>query len=94
MLARKRRAFRSLDTLLIKQGGRTSSRQALALAAAVRTWSHITGTPLPDLHPHLDSLTYPFPDPCPMRCRVAHFRCVPGRSRCPTPVVTRGQTAF
>jgi hypothetical protein len=50
VLARKRRAFRSLDTLLIKQGGQhVLYGSALALAAAVRTWSHLTGTPVPHL---------------------------------------------
>ena len=50
MLARKRRAFRSLDTLLIKQGGHNVLYgAALALAAAVQTWSQETGTAVPDL---------------------------------------------
>ena len=50
VLARKRRAFRSLDTLLIKQGGHNVLYgSALALAAAVQTWSQETGTPVPDL---------------------------------------------
>ena len=50
VLARKRRAFRSLDTLLIKQGGHNVLYgSALALAAAVQTWSQETGTQVPDL---------------------------------------------
>jgi hypothetical protein len=50
VLARKRRAFRSLDTLLIKQGGHNVLYgAALALAAAVQTWSQQTGTAVPDL---------------------------------------------
>jgi len=50
VLARKRRAFRSLDTLLIKQGGHhVLYGSALALAAAVQTWSQEPGTPVPDL---------------------------------------------
>ena len=50
VLARKRRAFRSLDTLLIKQGGHNVLYgAALALAAAVQTWSKETGTAVTDL---------------------------------------------
>jgi hypothetical protein len=50
VLARKRRAFRSLDTLLMKQGGhKVLYGAALALAAAVQTWSQETGNAAPDL---------------------------------------------
>jgi hypothetical protein len=50
VLARKRRAFRSLDTLITRQGGQpVLYGSALALAAAVQTWSADTGTPLTDL---------------------------------------------
>jgi len=49
-LARKGRAYRSLDTLLIKQGGKqVLYGSALALAAATRTWSIITGTEVNEL---------------------------------------------
>lgn len=44
-LARKRRAFRSLDTLMVKQGGRNVLYgSVLTLAAAVRAWSADTNT--------------------------------------------------
>jgi hypothetical protein len=50
VLARKGRAFRSLDTLLTRQGGQhVLYGSALALAATVQTWSADTGTPLTDL---------------------------------------------
>jgi hypothetical protein len=49
-LARKARAFRSLDTLLIRQGGpQVLAGSALALAATVEAWSQHTGTPAADL---------------------------------------------
>lgn len=44
-LARKRRAFRSLDTLMVKQGGRNVLYgSVLTLVAAVRAWSADTNT--------------------------------------------------
>jgi len=44
-LARKGRAYHSLDTLLTRQGGKqVLYGSALALAAALRTWSADTGT--------------------------------------------------
>jgi hypothetical protein len=49
VLARKQRAFRSLDTLLIKQGGRSVLYGAALALAAVQTWSQQTGTAVPDL---------------------------------------------
>jgi hypothetical protein len=50
VLARKGRAFRSLDTLIARQGGRhVLYGSALALAAATQTWSRSTGTSVPDL---------------------------------------------
>jgi hypothetical protein len=50
VLARKGRAFRSLDKLLIRQGGQhVLYGSALALAAAILTWAHLTGTPVSDL---------------------------------------------
>jgi hypothetical protein len=50
VLARKGRAFRSLDTLITRQGGQhVLYGSALALAATVQTWSADTGTPLTDL---------------------------------------------
>jgi hypothetical protein len=49
-LARKRRAFRSLDTLLTRQGGRqVLYGSALALAAAIHSWSRHSGSPVADL---------------------------------------------
>jgi len=46
-LAAKGRAFRSLDTLLMRQGGRhVLYGAALALAATTTTWATATGTPL------------------------------------------------
>jgi hypothetical protein len=45
-LAAKRRAFRSLHTLTVQQGGRhVLYRRTLALAAAAITWSRHTDTP-------------------------------------------------
>jgi hypothetical protein len=50
VLARKGRAFRSLNTLMIKQGGQHMLYgSALALAAAVQAWSKTTDTPVSDL---------------------------------------------
>ena len=49
-LARKRRAFASLDSLIARQGGRyVLYGSALALAAALQAWSRHAGTPLIDL---------------------------------------------
>ncbi|HEY5474939.1 MAG TPA: hypothetical protein VIK32_17355 [Candidatus Limnocylindrales bacterium] len=49
-LARKGRAYRSLDTLLTRQGGKqVLYGSALALAAALRTWSSDTGTQVTEL---------------------------------------------
>jgi hypothetical protein len=49
-LAGKRRAFRSLDTLLIRQGGpQVLYGSALALAATIHTWSADTDTPVAQL---------------------------------------------
>jgi hypothetical protein len=49
-LASKRRAFRSLDTLLIRQGGpQVLYGSALALAATIQTWSADTDTPVAEL---------------------------------------------
>ena len=50
VLASKGRAFRSLNTLMIKQGGQHMLYgSALALAATVQAWSKTTDTPVPDL---------------------------------------------
>ncbi len=50
ILARKGRAFRSLDTLITQQGGQhVLYGSALALAAATHSWSRKSGTPIPDL---------------------------------------------
>jgi hypothetical protein len=50
VLARKARAFRSLDTLITRQGGQhVLYGSALTLAAAVQTWSQQTRTPVPEL---------------------------------------------
>ncbi len=50
VLARKRRAFPSLDTLITKQGGKhVLYGSALTLAATIQTWSADTGTPVADL---------------------------------------------
>src|SRR5262249_57176067 len=49
-LARKRRAFASLDALITRQGGRhVLYGSALALAAALQAWAAQTGTPVSDL---------------------------------------------
>ncbi|HEV3292862.1 MAG TPA: hypothetical protein VG123_28140, partial [Streptosporangiaceae bacterium] len=49
-LARKGRAFASLDALIARQGGRhVLYGSALALAAALQAWSRHAGTPLTDL---------------------------------------------
>lgn len=49
-LAGKHRAFRSLDSLIVRQGSiRVLYGCALALTAALTTWSEQTGTPLPEL---------------------------------------------
>jgi hypothetical protein len=50
VLARKGRAFRSLDTLITCQGGQhVLYGSALTLAATIQTWSADTGTPVTDL---------------------------------------------
>ncbi len=50
VLARKGRAFGALDTLIARQGGRhVLYGSALAVAAAVRCWSQITGTTVTEL---------------------------------------------
>jgi hypothetical protein len=50
VLAGKRRAFRSLHTLTVQQGGRhVLYGSALALAAAAQAWSRHTGTPITEL---------------------------------------------
>ena len=49
-LARKRRAFASLDALIARQGGRhVLYGSALALAAALQAWARHAGTPLTEL---------------------------------------------
>jgi hypothetical protein len=49
-LARKGRAFASLDALITRQGGQhVLYGSALALAAALQAWSQHASTPLPDL---------------------------------------------
>jgi len=49
-LARKRRAFASLDALIVRQCGRyVLYGSALALAAALQAWARHAGTPLTDL---------------------------------------------
>lgn len=49
-LASKGRAFRSLDTLLIRQGGpQVLSGGALALSATAAAWSQVTATTLDGL---------------------------------------------
>jgi len=55
VLARKGRAYRSLDTLLTRQGGKqVLYGSALALAATFGAWSTSTDTPVHDLtHAHL-----------------------------------------
>jgi hypothetical protein len=50
VLARKGRAFRSLHTLITRQGGQhVLYGSALALTAATQAWSAATDTPVPDL---------------------------------------------
>jgi hypothetical protein len=50
VLARKGRAFGSLDTLIARQGGQhVLYGSALTLAAATQTWSAGTDTPIPEL---------------------------------------------
>jgi hypothetical protein len=50
ILARKGRAFRSLDTLIIRQGGQhVLYGSALVLAATIQTWPADTGMPIADL---------------------------------------------
>jgi hypothetical protein len=50
VLARKGRAFRSLDTLITRQGGKhVLYGSALALAATIQTWSADADTPITDL---------------------------------------------
>lgn len=54
VLARKGRAFRSLHTLITRQGGQhVLYGSALALTATVQAWSEITDTPVPDLTPQI-----------------------------------------
>ena len=49
-LARKGRAFASLDSLIVRQGGQhVLYGSALVLAAALQSWARHTGTPLIDL---------------------------------------------
>jgi hypothetical protein len=49
-LARKQRAFRSLQTLITRQGGeQVLYGSALALAAATQTWAAATNTPVAEL---------------------------------------------
>jgi hypothetical protein len=49
-LASKGQAFRSLGPLIARQGGQhVLYGSALALTAAIRTWSNDTGTPVPQL---------------------------------------------
>ena len=49
-LAAKGRAFASLDSLIVRQGGQhVLYGSALALAAALQAWSRYAGTPIPDL---------------------------------------------
>jgi hypothetical protein len=49
-LARKGRAFASLDALIARQGGQhVRYGSALAIAAALQAWSQHPGAPLPDL---------------------------------------------
>ncbi len=50
VLARKGRAFRTLNTLIVRQGGRhVLYGSALALAAATHAWSQHTGAPVTQL---------------------------------------------
>lgn len=49
-LAGKGRAFRSLDTLTIRQGGESLLHgTALAVAATLQTWARLTNTPVHSL---------------------------------------------
>jgi hypothetical protein len=49
-LASKARAFRSLGSLITRQGGpQVLHGSALALTAAIRAWSNEVGTPVPEL---------------------------------------------
>ena len=46
-LARKGRAFGSIDSLIVRQGGKhVLYGAALAVAATIQTWSRATGTPI------------------------------------------------
>lgn len=50
VLARKGKAFATLDKLLIRQGGpQVLAGSTLALAAAIDAWAQRSGTPRPDL---------------------------------------------
>jgi hypothetical protein len=50
VLARKGRAFASLDTLMVRQGGKhVLYGSALALAAAIQAWAAKTDTPVHEL---------------------------------------------
>jgi hypothetical protein len=50
VLAGKGKAFRSLDRVIARQGGKhVLFGGALALTAAIQAWSHGAGTPVPDL---------------------------------------------
>jgi hypothetical protein len=50
VLARKGRAFSSLNTLITRQGGKhVLYGSALTLAATIQTWATHTDTPVPDL---------------------------------------------
>jgi len=50
VLARKGRAFSSLNTLITRQGGKhVLYGSALTLAATIQTWATDTDTPVPDL---------------------------------------------
>jgi hypothetical protein len=52
VLAGKGKAFRSLDKLLVRQGGhQVLAGSVLALAAATRTWIQLTDTPPAELIP-------------------------------------------
>lgn len=52
VLARKRRAFRSLDTLIARQGGQhVLYGSALALTATLQAWAQHTTAPVTDLIP-------------------------------------------
>jgi len=54
VLARKGRAFSSLNTLIARQGGQhVLYGSALALTAATQAWSASTDTPVPDLTPEI-----------------------------------------